>query len=575
MSKETRLFNPLFLIPCFNHGPTLEGVVEKLQQQYDYPILIVDDASDCNTKHYISRLESICHIITLANNTGKGGAVIEGIEHAHRLGYSHAIQIDADGQHDLNVLINLVTQSKAHQNSLISGCPVFDESISRRRFYGRYLTHFLVWIETLSLSIKDTMCGFRVYPIPQMVALFSQYKFGKRMEFDIEVMVRFYWNDGDIRFVDTKVIYPKNGLSHFDFLQDNIKISQMHIKLIFAMLPRIPALLSRNKRLKRQGGKKPQKHRHWSRMQERGTYYGLKMLVLTYSVFGRSVFKFFLAPVVFYFAISATRIKQSSKGYFNKLRQYALATGITIPANLTVYQHINSFSLTLLDKFAAWNGDIAQNRLIVHGREDVQTIVKNKKGIILIGSHLGNLELCRALSKRYLGVKVTALMFTKHSSNFTRTLKAVNANSELNIIQVDKLGSDTAILLHQKIEAGEWIVIVGDRTSASVETRAVWVDFLGQKAPFPQGPFLLASILKAPVYTLFALRNESRKELFFDLYFEFFSDQIKLVRDKREQELERVVQQYANRLQAYAIQAPLQWYNFYDFWCLSGERSKQ
>jgi len=569
MGKKKRAFNPCFLIPCYNHGLTLGGVIKNLQLQYDYPILIVDDASDAYTKSYISRLESMCYLVTLTKNQGKGGAVIEGIEQAHRLGFSHAIQIDADGQHDLNALVNLVAQAKQHPSSLISGCPVYDESISKGRFYGRYLTHFLVWIETLSLSIKDTMCGFRAYPIEQMVALFSQHEFGKRMEFDIEIMVRFYWQDGDIRFIDTKVIYPENGISHFNFLKDNISISVLHFKLFFAMLPRIPALIRRNKRVKIPVQKNTQKKPHWSSIQERGTYYGIKILVLTYSLFGRSIFKLFLAPVVFYFSISATRIKQSSEDYFNQLRKYALATEKSIPANLSVYQHINSFSLTLLDKLAAWKGDIVESQLRIQGVEHVETIIEHKKGIVLIGSHLGNLELCRALSKRYINVTINALMFTKHSSDFTKVLKDVNPRSEVNIIQVDELSVATAILLDQKIEAGEWIVIVGDRTSTSVEQRAVWVDFLGKKAPFPQGAFLLASILKAPVYTLFALRNESSKDLNFDLYFEHFSDQIKLPRGNREQALEEIVQQYAKRLQAYTLESPLQWYNFYDFWQLS------
>jgi predicted LPLAT superfamily acyltransferase len=149
-------------------------------------------------------------------------------------------------------------------------------------------------------------------------------------------------------------------------------------------------------------------------------------------------------------------------------------------------------------------------------------------------------------------------------------MKAVNPDSSLNIIQVNEIGPVTAIILDQKIEAGEWVVIVGDRTSTSVEEKVVWADFLGKPAPFPQGPFLLASLLKAPVYLLFGLRDDSNKKVHFDLYFERLSEQLLLPRGQRQEALQQVVSQYATRLQFYTLKAPLQWYNFFNFWTLTG-----
>ena len=188
---------------------------------------------------------------------------------------------------------------------------------------------------------------------------------------------------------------------------------------------------------------------------------------------------------------------------------------------------------------------------------------------MIIGSHLGNLELCRALSRRHENLKINALVFTEHAERFNAVLKAVNPESDLNLIQVCQLGPDTAILLEQKLEQGEWIVIVGDRTSATKEQRVVWADFLGQPAPFPQGPFMLAAVLRSPVYLLFGLRDESRKTPHFDIYFEPFCEQVKLPRGQREEALKTVVSQYARRLEHYTMKAPLQWYNFFNFWQLS------
>ncbi|MDW1813627.1 glycosyltransferase family 2 protein, partial [Vibrio sp. Vb2362] len=176
-----------------------------------------------------------------------------------------------------------------------------------------------------------------------------------------------------------------------------------------------------------------------------------------------------------------------------------------------------------------------------------------------------------ALGRRHSHVKINALVFTQHAEQFNAVMKAVNPNSELNLIQVSSMGPDTAILLQQKIEQGEWVVIVGDRTSTSKENRVVWADFLGKPAPFPQGPFMLASVLKAPVYLLFGLRDDEANTPHFNVYFEHFSDQITLPRKERQQALERVVQQYAHRLEHHTLQAPLQWYNFFNFWTLSNQ----
>lgn len=189
-----------------------------------------------------------------------------------------------------------------------------------------------------------------------------------------------------------------------------------------------------------------------------------------------------------------------------------------------------------------------------------------------MGSHLGNLELCRALSRRHTHLKINALVFTEHAERFNTVMKTVNPQSEVNVIQVSKIGPDTAILLQQKIDDGEWIVIVGDRTSVTKENRVIWADFLGKPAPFPQGPFMLASILKQPVYLMFGLRDDTQKDPLFDVYLEPFSEQIILPRGKREEALQEVVQNYAQRLEHFTLKAPSQWYNFFNFWQLTGKK---
>lgn len=561
-------YNPCFLIPCYNHGSTIAVVVSSLNS-FELPFLLVDDGSNAETKHALQIVaqEENVTLVTLAENQGKGGAVMAGIRHAHDLGYSHVIQIDADGQHDIEALPQLIARSKESPTHLISGQPIYDDSVPKARLYGRYATHIWVWIETLSFAIKDSMCGFRAYPVSSTVAVLDKYDIGTRMDFDIEILVRMYWEGIEIDFVETRVIYPEGGISHFDALWDNVKISWMHTRLFFGMLPRIPKLLAR-KRLR----KASDNQQHWSKRQEQGTILGIKLLLAVYSLLGRGVFNLILKGVIRYYHLTSKDAKQASEIYLEQLKRHAEQQSIAQPKSLDSYHHLLSFGHTMLDKLAAWKGDFNVDNLTIHGQEHFQEMVDNKQGVLILGSHLGNIELCRALSRRHTHVKINALVFTEHAERFNTVMKAVNPNSDLNLIQVSTMGPDTAILLQQKIEHGEWVVIVGDRTSTSKESRSVWADFLGKPAPFPQGPFMLASVLKAPVYLLFGLRDDSSDKPHFNVYFEPFSDKIVLPRKERQQALNDVVQRYATRLEHYTLQAPLQWYNFFNFWTLSNQK---
>ncbi|PNH94793.1 acyltransferase [Vibrio diazotrophicus] len=555
-------YRPCFLIPCYNHGGTVAGVLDAIAG-FDLPVFLVDDGSNKETKFALSEAAKRANVslITLPKNQGKGGAVVAGIRHAHWLGYSHVIQIDADGQHDISALPNLIETSKNNPHHLISGQPVYDESVPKARLYGRYVTHIWVWIETLSLEIKDSMCGFRAYPVKESIDVINHHDIGSRMDFDTEIFVRMFWNGVQFKFVNTRVIYPEDGISHFDSLWDNVKISWMHTRLFFGMLPRIPKLLMRRKT---QGTET-----HWSKRQERGTVLGIKVLMAIYNLLGRKVFRAILKLVMGYYHITGKQAKTSSEQFITQVKSFAEQQQLPVAKNLTSYNHLLSFGETMLDKLAAWRGDFNVNNLTIHGQEQLTSLVERKHGLLLLGSHLGNIELCRALSRRHTHLKINALVFTEHAERFNTVMKTVNPNSELNLIQVSKIGPDTAIMLQQMIERGEWVVIVGDRTSTSVESRVVWADFLGKPAPFPQGPFMLASVLEAPVYLIFGLRDDQSKHPHFDVYFEHFSDGIKLPRATRQESLRQVVQQYADRLQHYTMKAPLQWYNFFNFWELS------
>jgi glycosyltransferase involved in cell wall biosynthesis len=234
------------VIPVYNHEHAIVRVLNDIHQ-FNLPCILIDDGSDASCravlKNYADENSDWVALQCLPSNQGKGEAVMAGLFLAEQLGYSHAIQIDADGQHCISDIPKFIQSAELEPDTLIAGIPIFDQSVPKARLYGRYLTHIWVWINTLSLSIKDSMCGFRIYPINSTVQLLRKTKIGSRMDFDTEILVRLYWQGLTIRQIPTAVQYPIDGVSHFQVWRDNVLISRMHAKLFFGMLIRSPRLL--------------------------------------------------------------------------------------------------------------------------------------------------------------------------------------------------------------------------------------------------------------------------------------------------------------------------------------------
>lgn len=565
--------NPCLLIPCYNHAGPLAAVLARLAE-FKLPCLLVDDGSEPVAAAAIDALAAQHPWVSLLrhpHNQGKGGAVMTGLRRAHELGFSHALQVDADGQHDLADLPALLAEARQHPAALVSGRPLYDDSVPKGRLYGRYITHVWVWIETLSFAIKDSMCGFRVYPLASTCALLERVALGRRMDFDTEVMVRLHWAGVPMRFVPTRVIYPVDGRSHFRLFRDNLDISWMHTRLVCRLLwdlllrlcrwpARLGAQLTRLWRERRT---------HWSRTPERGSLLGMQIMLASYRLLGRRGFSLLLYPVIGYFWLTGRAQREASQAYLARLEAFASAQGVALPAEpRSSFRHFLRFGEAALDKLAGWRGDITEQQVELVGAEHYQAAINSGKGVLLLGSHLGDLELCRALGSRKQGLRINALVFTRHAARFNALLKQINPDSHLNLIQVQELGADTAILLKEKLEQGEWVVIVGDRTSVTREKRVIWADFLGAPAPFPLGPFVLSSVLGCPVYLMFGLKEQGR----FRVHFEPFADGQPLPRQGRQQILASRVQAYADRLQHHCLRAPLDWFNFFDFWQLTDEQ---
>jgi len=237
---------PCAVVPVYNHAHTVASVAHRLHAQ-DLDIILIDDGSAPECAGVLDQLALTPRTCLLRrrSNGGKGAAVLDGLREAARRGYTHALQIDADGQHAVEDVARFVELSSAHPDALIGGAPVYGRDAPRARLYGRWLTRIWVWINTLSLDIPDAMCGFRLYPLAATIPVIEHAPIAKRMDFDISIIVRLHWQGVPMVWVPTRVAYPENGISHFDALRDNLRISKEHARLFLGMLLRAPMLLWR------------------------------------------------------------------------------------------------------------------------------------------------------------------------------------------------------------------------------------------------------------------------------------------------------------------------------------------
>jgi hypothetical protein len=249
--------NYCFVIPHYNHHLAFSKFLPLLIK-LDLPCVIIDDGSlpesinavksliDNLKSEYYSHKQEVgerLYLLEHKMNRGKGAAFFTGAYYARSLGFTHVIQIDADGQHDITDVDAFIKYSQDHPETIVSGKPYFESDAPKVRVYGRRITDFWVALETLSFKIKDSLCGFRVYPLSQIERILDAYHIGVRMDFDTEILVKAVWLDISLHFLPTKIIYPENSISHFHYIRDNVLLIYLHIRLMLGMMIRSPFLV--------------------------------------------------------------------------------------------------------------------------------------------------------------------------------------------------------------------------------------------------------------------------------------------------------------------------------------------
>lgn len=543
------------ILPTYKHVSELDRIITRLRA-LRLEVIVVDDG---NTDDIAGEIAQICNrfqgveLVRRRQNGGKGAAVIEGMRRAVQRGFSHALQVDSDGQHDLAGVSDILALARRFPDALVTGTPQFDDSVPRSRLIGRWITHIWVSINTISPRIIDTMCGFRVYPLAVSLLATKSVMMSKRMGFDTEIVVRLRWRGVEVKALPVNVIYPAGNYSNFK-LSENIGISAMHARLFFGMLWRSPYLIWRRLRAT------DNTSTHWANLGERGGALGLWILAGAFRVFGRHVSLALMTPVVLFFFLTGKTQRRASRDFLERL--WRAGGLVTRPGWFMSFRHFMSFGAAALDKFAAWTGNIPAED--VDGIEpSIFDVVRSSgKGAFILTAHLGNPEVIRAIGTLKKRARVNVLVHTTHAVRFNALIQAYSTGSTVRMIEVTEVGPDTAIILQTAIADGEIVVIVGDRIPVSGTSRVCWAEFFGSPAPFAQGPHILASILKCPVYLLFCVRVGARHKIFF----EHFADRVDLPRKSREAAIQTYVERYAARLEHFVRLAPLQWFNFFDYW---------
>ena len=302
---------------------------------------------------------------------------------------------------------------------------------------------------------------------------------------------------------------------------------------------------------------------HWAAQKERGSFALMKLTALAVRHIGRRPLTPVLYLIVLYFFVFGRSARRNVRQYQDYLAAWSNRPELR-PRLRSVFGQFMAFAESLLDRLDVWRGKLRLEHVQLHDPSGVRDRLRQNlhggRGQILVGTHLGNLDVCRALAELGEQVPLNVLVHTHHIAHFNR-LQGEAGDRSLRLLQVSEMDAALMLDLSQRLDRGEWLAIAGDRVPLH-DGRRVVVDFLGHSAAFPQGPWLLAGLLRCPVNLMCCLKIEGR----YQIRLEPFIENPTWEHGQREATIERWVQRYAERLAQLCLLAPQQWFNFYPYW---------
>jgi glycosyltransferase involved in cell wall biosynthesis len=240
----------LVIIPSYNPGEKVFEAVRAARERWNPVWVVVDGSTDGTAERLeaMARGDAGLRVLVRATNGGKGAALLDGMMEAQRLGYTHVLTMDSDGQHPADRIDAFMSTSAARPDAMVLGDPIFDASAPRVRVHGRKISNWWTNVETLWAGVHDSLFGFRVYPIAPLVREMRARSWMRRFDFDVEAVVRLSWRGVPPINLPTAVRYfrpEEGGVSHFNYWRDNVLLTSMHLRLILEFLFRLPVLIVR------------------------------------------------------------------------------------------------------------------------------------------------------------------------------------------------------------------------------------------------------------------------------------------------------------------------------------------
>jgi len=290
----------------------------------------------------------------------------------------------------------------------------------------------------------------------------------------------------------------------------------------------------------------------WIEQKERSNPFTLKLFRWIILNTSRAFARFLLYPITFYFLLTSPRARTASHNYLQRIQDGK--SGLW-----QIARHIHWFSATILDRVYFLSDQSGKFQITIRNKELLDEQATKGKGCILLGSHVGSFEVLRSLAISKMDLPVKILMHQDHNQMITRMLEALNPKVAASVIN---LSSPNALLkMEECIAQGDLVGVLGDRVSEGDKT--ISCALLGDSADFPIGPMKLAAVLHVPVILFFGLYRGGNR---YEIYFEKLTDGFPASREKRGAEIEKLIQQYAARIEHYLRLAPFNWFNFYDYW---------
>ncbi len=522
---------PAVLIPTYNNVGTV-GDVAARAARHGLPVYVVDDG--CTDGSGDAARAAGVQVIVHPGNRGKGQALLTGMARLRADGFTHAICLDADGQHEPDDIPAFAAAVLARPHAIYAGVRDLATAPEKSRF-GRRFSNFWIWVET-GWRVADSQCGFRAYPIDEVLALGLG---GSRYDMEVEVLTRCLWRGVPVLDLPCRVWYPKpeERVTSFDPLWDNVRISWMNTRLVVRRVldPRLwPAA---REKLPWSGG-------------TRGVFFGWRGVIALLKLVGRKpIYPFLQLAVLFYWLLNPAARAHHAR---------FLARAGARPGTLRGFSAFASAMLDRLSFLLRGPGEFTQ----VHdGVDPLVTVFEGQTGAVLLSAHFGNIEVSTGASGRLERLqRIRIVRFMGENDPSVRVLELLPETWRPKMIAVNRGEGFAALDIVRELRAGKVVAMHGDR---KVDDRTVRVDFLGHPVDLPSGPWLVAALARVPVIVVANVKETT------DRYRMLAAPpmRVEFVRGRdRDEQVREWAQAYADVLAAWVRKYPDQWYNYHGFW---------